>query len=143
MKKSFLFTTLLCTIFVTGCATMSDVTKNKSDGISKVYEVSKEEGLNISKQVFRDEGGEAIEERPEENAVYTSSGMGLFTFGTLMAAWVEPVDTTHSNVTCVTKRKIATNIITTLTESTFHEKFAKKLKELKDKQKTTLTSSSK
>lgn len=119
----------LCTVtmLISGCATMSDVTKNKENGISKVYKVSKEDGLKIARQVFRTEGGEAIEERPEENAVYTSSGMGLFTAGTLMAAWVEPIDAENSKVTCVTKRKIATNFVTTLTEKTFHEKFEKGL----------------
>jgi hypothetical protein len=41
-----------------------------------------------------------------------------------MGAWIDPVDKNNTRVTVVTKRRIATNIATTLTETTFHKRFA-------------------
>lgn len=54
----------------------------------------------------------------------TSSGMNLVSWGTVMGAWINPVDTDHTRVTVVTKRRVTINIATTLTEGTFHKRFA-------------------
>ena len=54
----------------------------------------------------------------------TSSGMNLVSGGAVMGAWVEQVNKESTKVTVVTKRRIATNIATTLTETTFHKRFA-------------------
>ncbi len=70
------------------------------------------------------EGADAIEEHREEGYMLTSSGMSLFTGGTVMGAWIEPVDTNATRVTVVTKRRVSINIATTLRETTFHERFA-------------------
>ena len=54
----------------------------------------------------------------------TSSGMNLVSYGAVMGAWIEPVDRTQTKVTVVTKRRLAMNVATTLTESTFQKRFA-------------------
>ncbi|MGH7382216.1 MAG: hypothetical protein ACREKR_08315 [Candidatus Methylomirabilales bacterium] len=41
-----------------------------------------------------------------------------------MGAWVDPVDKNNTKVTVVTKRRLSLNIATTLTEATFHKRFA-------------------
>jgi len=41
-----------------------------------------------------------------------------------MGAWIEPVDKKNTKVTVVTKRRVTMNIATTLTESTYHRRFA-------------------
>lgn len=41
-----------------------------------------------------------------------------------MGAWIYPVDREKTRVVVVTKRKMATNLATTLTEATFHKRFA-------------------
>ena len=117
---------MLCIIsfLLLGCASMSDVMKSKSDGISKVYPVSTDQAWIIARTVFRWEGGEAIEEHKDEGYMLTNSGMNLITFGTLMAAWIEAVDNNNSKVTAVTKRRNALDLVTTLTETTFHVRFA-------------------
>jgi hypothetical protein len=50
--------------------------------------------------------------------------MDLVSYGTVMGAWVDPVDKNNTKVTVVTKRRLSTNIATTLTETTFHRRFA-------------------
>ena len=44
-----------------GCATMSDVVKNKNNGITQVYPVNQSDAYKIARQVFRWEGADGIE----------------------------------------------------------------------------------
>ena len=50
--------------------------------------------------------------------------MNLVSFGAVMGAWVDKIDTNHTKVTVVTKRRVKTNVFTTLMETTFHKRFA-------------------
>jgi len=115
---------LLVSHWVAGCATMSDVVRSKGEGTVNVYPVNEEQAWDIARTVFRWEGTDAIEEHRKEGYMLTSSGMNLISYGTVMGAWVEPVDKDSTKVTVVTKRRIATNLATTLTEATFHKRFA-------------------
>jgi len=127
MKKNGLVifgSVLLLVIFVAGCATMSDVVRAKDEGTSKVYPVNADQAWDIAKTVFRWEGADAIEEHRKEGYMLTSSGMNLVSIGAVMGAWIDPIDQNNTKVTVVTKRRIATNIATTLTETTFHNRFA-------------------
>jgi hypothetical protein len=116
----FLFVTSL----ISGCATMGDVVRAKDEGIAKIYPVNADQAWEIAKTVFRWEGADAIEEHRTEGYMLTSSGKSLVSYGAVMGAWIEPVDKDNARVTVVTKRRIATNIATTLTETTFHKRFA-------------------
>jgi PBP1b-binding outer membrane lipoprotein LpoB len=126
MQKSIiLFSAVLFLLaLLGGCATMADVVKAKDEGTSKVYPVTSDQAWMIAKTVFRWEGSDAIEEHKDEGYMLTSSGMNLVSYGAVMGAWIEPVDRNNTKVTVVTKRRIATNLATTLTESTFHKRFA-------------------
>jgi hypothetical protein len=103
---------------------MSDVVKSKEQGTEKVYAVTSDQAWMIAKTVFRWEGSDTIEEHKDEGYMLTSSGINLVSYGAVMGAWIEPVDSAHTKVTVVTKRRIATNLATTLTELTFHKRFA-------------------
>jgi hypothetical protein len=50
--------------------------------------------------------------------------MNLVSAGAVMDAWVERTGQGQTKVTVVTKRRVATNLATTLTETTFHKRFA-------------------
>ncbi len=128
------FIILSLVLFNVGCATMSDVLKNKKNGTVEIYSVSENDAYKIARQVFRWEGADAIEERREENLLLTSSSAGLFTMGTFIGAWLEPVDANNTKVTIVTKRKVSTNAITSLTEGTFQKRFAQGVAILKSGQ---------
>ncbi len=124
-KKVFcMIAVVIFAVGLLGCASMNDVVKAKSDGTVEVYPVSAEQAWEIAKKVFRWEGTEAIEEHKAEGYMLTSSGMNFFSAGAFMGAWIEPIDKNRTRVTVVTKRRVATNIATTLTESTFHKRFA-------------------
>jgi hypothetical protein len=115
---------LAASVWFAGCATMSDVVRSKDQGTVQVYPVNADQAWDIAKAVFRWEGTDAIEEHRAEGYMLTSSGMNLITMGAVMGAWVEPVDKNSARVTVVTKRRVATNVATTLTEATFHKRFA-------------------
>jgi len=85
--------------------------------------VNADQAWKIARTVFRWEGADAIEEHRDEGYMLTSSGMNLVSSGAVMGAWVDPLDKNNSKVTVVTKRRIATNVATTLTETTFHKRF--------------------
>ena len=106
-----------------GCRTMSDVIKDKDNGTVQVYPVDSDQAWKIAVQVFRWEGTDAIEEHRDQNMMLTSSTVNLYSWGTFMGAWIEAIDTSTTKVTIVTKRKLASDFATTLTETTFHRRF--------------------
>ena len=110
-----------------GCATMDDVVRARetgTEGTTKVYPVTVDQAWEISKTVFRWEGSDAIEEHRDQGYMLTSSGMNLVSAGAVMGAWIEPVDKGNTKVTVVTKRRVTMNVATTLTEGTYHRRFA-------------------
>ena len=132
MKKKGLGISTIIMLFLLiallgGCATMNDVVRVKEDGsegTTKVYPVTADQAWEISKTVFRWEGSDAIEEHKDQGYMLTSSGMNLVSWGAVMGAWIEPVDKKNTKVTVVTKRRVTVNIATTLTETTYHKRFA-------------------
>ncbi|MBC7755289.1 MAG: hypothetical protein H7Z20_01350 [Bdellovibrio sp.] len=113
---------------LSGCATMQDVVQDKSEGTTKNYPVSEAQAWEISKTVFRWEGSDAIEEHKDQHYMLTSSGLNLVSYGAVMGAWVDSIDVDNTKVTVVTKRRVKLNIATTLTETTFHNRFAQAVK---------------
>jgi hypothetical protein len=89
----------------------------------QVYPVDTDQAWKIAMTVFRWEGSDAIEEHRGQGYMLTSSGMNFVSAGAVMGAWVEPAGRGQTKVTVVTKRRMATNIATTLTETTFHKRF--------------------
>ena len=125
-QRTTMVALLAALVLVAGCATMTDVLRAKAagEGTTKVYPVSTDQAWKIAITVFRWEGADAIEQHRDEGYMLTSSGMNLVTAGAVMGAWVEPIDQDHTKVTVVTKRRLATNLVTTLTETTYHRRFA-------------------
>lgn len=130
IARTDLRTALAALVFLailSGCATMSDVQRVKeegSEGTVKTYPVSADQAWDIAKTVFRWEGADAIEEHREEGYMLTSSGPDLVSWGAVMGAWIKPVGNETAEVTVVSKRRITVNLFTTMTESTFHKRFA-------------------
>lgn len=118
----------LCWIAVSlalsACSTMADIIKHKDEGTAEVYDVSPDQAWEIAKVVFRTEGADAIEEHKHQGYMLTSSGRNLYSYGAVMGAWVEPSGGNRTKVTVLTKRRITIALFTTLTEGTFHRRFA-------------------
>jgi len=104
---------------------MSDLvqSKERGRGTSKVYHVNADQAWEIARTVFRWERTDAVEEHRSEGYMLTSSGESLISWGTVMGVWVEPVNRDSTRVTVVIKRKNPTEVLTSLTEATFHEDF--------------------
>jgi hypothetical protein len=112
------------TVVLSACSTMADVVGNKNEGTTRLYELSSDQAWELAKIVFRTEGADAIEEHRDEGYMLTSSGSNFYSKGAVMGAWVEPDSGNRINVTVLTKRRVKTNLFTTLTEGTFHRRFA-------------------
>jgi len=111
-------------VFMSGCASMSDVLASKKEGTVKVYPVGQDRAWEIAMTVLRWEGGETIEEHRKENYMLTTVGADFISSGSVVGVWIEPAKKGSTQVTVVTKRKMQTNIATGLTETTFQERFA-------------------
>ncbi len=112
-----------------GCQSINDVIavkQNGTEGTAAEYEIDKSQAWDIAKTVLRWEGVDAIEEHRDQNYMVTSTGASVGTMGTVIGVWVEDGSKSgFTKVTIVTKRRIVTNIITSLTESTYQKDFAK------------------
>jgi hypothetical protein len=106
---------------------MRDVVRDgeRGEGTTRTYAVAVDRAWDITRSILVWEGGaEQIDDRRRDGYVLASSGIEAFSWGAYMGVWITPIDSSRVRVTVVTKRKVSTNIATTLTESTFHERFA-------------------
>src|SRR5215813_12520081 len=120
------YTLVMAVLGLVGCATLNDVVQEKAQGggTSQVYPDNVDQAWKIAMTVFRWEGSDAIEEHRDQGYMLTSSGMNLISAGAVMGAWVEPAGQGQTKVTVITKRRVATNLATTLTETMFQKRFA-------------------
>ena len=131
-NKFTIFSLLIVTTWLAGCATMGDVMKSKDKGTAEVYPVNADQAWEICRMVFRWEGSDAIEEHRDQGFMLTSSGVNLASWGAVMGAWVDPIDENNTKITVVTKRRIQVNVATTLTETTFHKRCAQAVEIIKE-----------
>jgi len=116
---------LLALLFaMCGCASTQDALKSKESGTAKVYPVTEAQAWEVAKKVFRWEGTDAIEEDRPNRVMITSTGTDAVTPGTVIACWIDPEDPGHTKVTVVTMRRYQLSLFTSLTEGTFHHRFA-------------------
>jgi len=121
-----LFVVVVAAVFGIGCSSLDDVVREKQagGGTARTYAVTFDQAWEISRTVFRWEGADQIEEHKDQKYMLTSSGMNFVSAGAVMGAWIEPLDEKNTRVTVITKRRMSTNIATTLTESTYQKTFA-------------------
>jgi hypothetical protein len=126
-KKIITAIFVMALISISGCANMNDVVRAKEtgkEGVTKTYSVTSDQAWEIAKAVFRWEGSDTIEEHKNEGYMLTSSGLNGYSYGAVMGAWIKPINKGSTEVTVITKRRIQTDIFTTLTEETYHKRFA-------------------
>ena len=122
---------LALTLLLAGCLTLADVPRFKSEGRAETYPVTVDEAWTLARSVFRWGGADVIEEHRPEGYMLTTTGANVARRGTLMGAWVEPVDVTHTRVTVVMKRPMQTSVFITMTEAKFHQRFAESVDRLR------------
>jgi hypothetical protein len=128
---------LLVVFTLAGCVTVGEVPRYKNEGLARTYPVTHDQAWVIARGIFRRlKAVDAIEERREENLILTSTGLDGWTYGAVMGAWIERVDAQNTRVTVVTKRRFQANAFTSLTETTFHERFADAVEAMRGGQPT-------
>ena len=133
---------LVCAVlWLASCQTLSDVLREKAQGggTTQVSPVETDQAWTMAKTVLRWEGSDAIEEHRDQGSMLTRSGRNVLSAGAVMGAWVEPVGRGQTQVTVVTKRRVATNLATTLTETTFQKRCAQAVTLVKAGQPLPLT----
>ena len=124
-RITFISILLIAAFWFGGCATMSDVLASKDQGTVEVYPVTQDQAWEIAMTVLRWSGADAIEEHRTQGYMLTSKGQNFVSAGCFIGVWVEKVDDQNTKVTVVTKRKVATNAATGLTQAGFQRQFAK------------------
>jgi hypothetical protein len=125
---------LLATIAIgalSGCASTEDAVKAKNEGVAKTHEVSSDQAWKITLTVLKWNGAYDIEEHRDKGYVTAEIEASLFSYGSVIAVWVEPEGQEKTRVTAVAKRRLQTNAFTGLSEDKFHEQFVRAAKILK------------
>jgi hypothetical protein len=94
-------------------------------GTAVSYPISSDQAYDISMAILRWEGCDAIEEHKSQGYLLTSWT------NTVGGAFVDVVDAGNTKVTIITQRKRATTLTTDLTETTFHNDFARSVEIVK------------
>lgn len=120
-------------LFLMGCmASMSNVIQSKSGGTVKIYPIDLDRAWKAALLVLRQNGCEAIEEHRDEGYMLTTSFKnwmpGTQGIGTFIGVWIESINQNAVKVTTVTKRRDPTVLVTSLTETGFHDQFAQAIK---------------
>jgi hypothetical protein len=113
----------------TGCATRQSVVvaKGRGRGTQRNYPVTVDQAWMIAKAVLELEPTEKVEEHRPEGYMVTTDIVSSLTPGTYIGVFVEP-DGAEAKVTIVTRRRTPTQAYASLSEGSFHRKFAELVK---------------
>jgi hypothetical protein len=129
-KSRFLRATAIAIVLAllsfAGCATKRDVViaKVRGRGTERVYPVTVDQAWLISKAILSLEPTEKIDEHKSEGYMLTSDDSSALTPSTYMGVFIERDGPVSAKVTFVTRRRTPTQSFASLTEGTFHRKFA-------------------
>ncbi|HXG60653.1 MAG TPA: hypothetical protein VNO22_04725 [Planctomycetota bacterium] len=126
MRQTFLGIGVL--VILAGCVRGVNavlVAREKGEGTAQVYPVDLEKAWNLSRSVLRWERADAIEEHKEGGYMLTTIGANYVSAGSVVGVWVESVDSGTTKVTVISRRRVATDMATGMTESRFHTLFAR------------------
>jgi len=93
----------------------------RGEGTSRVYEAEYDATWKKARAVLQSEGAGPVETHDGYMlaSVDGNNLTNLVTSGAWVGVWVEEEDDHHTRVTVVTKRRVSTQILTTLTEDGF------------------------
>ncbi|MCW5896605.1 MAG: hypothetical protein KIT50_13500 [Bacteroidetes bacterium] len=117
-------TIILITSFILiGCATMNTVRNGKDSGTAVVYETSKDNAYSYAMKILREVGGKVSDENAERGEIFGETGAEVGSYGSYIGIWIESVGENKTQVTVYTRRVLATQLTTGISESDFHKKF--------------------
>ncbi len=119
---------LFLPLLFAGCASTSGLLEDKADGVSKKYRLPPEKAHVAALGALAWVDAFDIEEHKEEGCITAELPASAFSYGGIIAVWIEKSGTASSKVTVLTRRSLATTVGTPLTEEEFHERFVKAAK---------------
>jgi hypothetical protein len=126
MKKAyFVLVAVVSILAFTGCmrnVRVLDEAAQSGEGTTQIYHIDVNTAKVIAKNILYEENFEAVEDRGADLKAVSEKSYFLVVF------------TQKENglaVTAISKRRFATQLLTTLTETSFHEQFAERVKRAK------------
>ena len=115
---------------ILGCRSMEGLREDRrasARGTEEVYTASFETLWAKSKDVLRESGAEGIEEVLQAKELYAAFPPSFLSHGTISCVYFEPEGSSW-RVGAISRRRMPTNLVTSMTESGFHEALKAKLK---------------
>lgn len=118
-------------LLAAGCSSYSSVEGEARDGggTAVVYEIGKEDALRLAKETLKSYGPSEVKEGKDSVTAYFNTN--LITPGSFCGVFVGGLAGGRSEVRAVSQRASSISIFTCLTESTFHDEYAKRVAKLK------------
>lgn len=113
-------------LMLPSCGTLNSVieAKERGEGTTETYDISFDQAWELAKKSYRWAGADAIEEYKSEGYMLTSKGMNFVSSGSVMGTWIEDLGGGRCSVTCISQRRIKTQVATEMTETKYHKCFS-------------------
>lgn len=128
-RSRYLMVMLSAILFLGGCVSMGELTDEVikagnagREGLTRVYPVMEKQAWDLTVNVFRLEKADEIDFDEKGRWVIGRAGVNMDIFGSVMGVWIRSVDSGHTKLTVVTRRR-AGDKFTKLTASNFYERF--------------------
>lgn len=121
---------LILPTLILGCRSMETLKADRRAGERGTEEVYKTDFSSLwtaSKQVLAEAGSGAIDEDQASKQMFTTFPMSFWSYGTITAVYFQE-DPAGCKVGVISRRKMPTNIVTSMSESGFHEALRAKTK---------------
>ena len=129
MKRRLFLSLMILGLSATGCRSQMAVysAHDEGDGTVRTYRADSGTVRYATIAVLKKNGAEYVEQKQDH--VLGDFGVTAFWWGAHAGVWIE-VSADGTRVTAITKRKVAVNAVTSLTENGFHEDLAAALGEV-------------
>ena len=129
---------LLVALAIPGCQSLDAVleSRERGEGTAKVYPVSFAKAWDLTRTLLREVKVDPIEEHRDEGYMLTSTTSFFITHGCYIGVWIQAAGAHSSKVTVITRRKVAMNLVTGLSESEFHFRLGEKVDRMKGRAET-------
>ena len=110
MKSIKIITLFLFAVIATGCTTLADSISAKGTGVSKTYNVSKDEIWPLAVNAVKSSKLDLVSDSKESGIILAQRGVSAFSYGENVAVFVDSPSEKTCKVEVVSKRAMETNI---------------------------------
>lgn len=114
MLKKMMIMSVLSTLVLSGCSTLSSVKNAQGSGLTRVYNKDFNTVWNATSEVVRMSGLSVVSDDKATGEILAEKGMSAFSYGENVAVFVKEIDKLpQTQVEVVSKRVLATNVLAT------------------------------